>query len=146
MNSASGSKACGSILILSLVLISILSTLSLAGLARTGNQSQLAAVLAHQAVLQAEARRALTIAAHRAAIAGSRHAGPPVPGCPERCDWKQARPIYTDTNIDAAYIVQRLAPETRRFLISVRATQQAGGEFILHGLLDADAGRFRFIL
>ncbi len=146
MNSASGCKARGSTLILSLVMISILSTLSLAGLARTGNQSQLAAVLAHQATLQAQARRTLVTASRRVSVTDAEHIGPPVPGCPAQCDWRHARSVHTDTDITAAYIVQQLAPEVRQFLISVRATQPTGGEFILHGLFDADENRFRFIL
>ena len=146
MNSASDCRAGGSILILSLVLVSILSTLSLAGLARTGNQSQLAVVLVHQAALQAEARRTLAIASRRVSVPGAEHVVSPASGCPERCDWKHARSVHTGTDISAAYIAQRLAPGTRHFLISVRATQQTGGEFILHGLFDADADHFRFIL
>ena len=145
MNSASGCNLRGSIPVLSLVLVSILSTMSLAGLSRTGSQSQLAVVLAHQALLQSEARRALVIAARHIDIFGKKHAQLLAPGCPERCDWQNARSIRLNADTSTAYIAQQVADDAHRFLISVRATHPVGGEFIAHGLFDTETDRFRFV-
>lgn len=130
---------------LCLVLISIMSTASLAGLDRTRNQSQLAAALTRQALLQAEARQTLIEAARLADSDGKKYAQLEAAGCPERCDWSEAWRADTDKDVNAAYIVQRLAPGKNHFMISVRATHRAGGEFVTHGLFNANTDRFHFV-
>lgn len=145
MNSASDCKPRGNILVFCLVLISIMSTASLAGFARTASQSQLAAALTRQALLQAADRQTLVEAARRVDAAGKKYARLQAPGCPERCDWHEAWPVDAGKNIDAAFIAQRLAPEINHYMLIARATHEAGGESISYGLFNADTHRFYFV-
>ena len=144
MNSASPCKLRGSVLVLTLTLVTVTTALSLAGLERTGHQSELAAALARRAVLRAEAVGVLVAAA---GAASGKHAQAFTPGCPPRCDWRNARRVAAATSaapgVTAAYIAQHVAPG--RFLIAARTTHAGGGEAVAHGLFDADAGVFRFV-
>ncbi len=130
-------------MVLTLVLVALMTSLSLAGLERTNYQSQLAAGLARRTLLQTEAMRALTAAARNVGAGG--HAQTFVPGCPQHCDWKNARQTSAAAGITAAYIAQQLTPSTSRFLITARAVHANGGEVIAHALFDAEADAFRFI-
>ena len=128
---------------LTLTLVTVTTALSLAGLERTGHQSELAAALVRRSVLRAEAVGVLVAAA----AASEKHAQAFTPGCPPRCDWRNARrvsaAISAAPGVTAAYIAQHVAPG--RFLIAARAAHAGGGEAVAHGLFDADAGVFRFV-
>ena len=127
-------------MVLTLTLVTVTTALSLAGLERTGHQSELAAALVRRSVLRAEAVGVLVDAA---GAASGKHAQAFTPGCPPRCDWRNARRVSAAPGVTAAYIAQHIAPG--RFLIAVRTTHAGGGEAVVHGLFDADAGVFRFV-
>ena len=150
MNSVSLYKAHGSVLILTLMLVSIMTALSLAGLTRTNHQSQLAAVLIRQALLKSDAAYALiTATRHIIRNANVDEAAKQLPlfspGCPHQCDWQNAQTIQTDTAVTTAYIAQRVAPTSNRFLITARATHTNGSEAITHGLFDINTHSFHFL-
>ncbi len=134
-------KARGSTLILTLVLITVMAMLSLAGLERTRYQSQLATGLARQTLLQTEAMHALAAAARHADTSAQAF----MPGCPQQCNWRNARRTDAAADVSATYIAQRLAPASNRFLITARAVHTSGGEAIAHALFDAGADAFRFV-
>ena len=142
MNSASRYKTRGSILLMTLLMTALMTTLALAGLQRTQYQSQLTAGLARQASLQAEAAHALAVAALEAA---GGHAQSFTPGCPPQCNWQTARRTVAADGVTAAYIAQRIAPGTDRFLLVARASHTDGGEALGHALFDADRNAFHFV-
>ncbi len=143
MSSASPGKTRGSVLVLTLVLIAVMTALSLAGLERTNYQSQLAAALARRALLQTAATHTLADAAHNIGTGG--HAQAFAPGCPQECDWRNARQADAAADVTAAYVVQRLAPASTRFLITARTVHAHGGEVLAHALFDTGADAFHFV-
>ena len=130
------SKVRGSVLVLTLVLVTLMTALTLTSLGRTNHQSQLVAGLARQTLLETEAMRALAAAARN--IGEDGHTRVFTPGCPEHCDWGNARSAHAAEGVAAAYLVQRLAPSTSRFLITARAVRANGSSAIVHALFDAD--------
>lgn len=130
MSSVSHCKVCGSVLVLTLMLVATASALSLAGLERTAHQSQLAAALVRQAALRAETTRALAAGASAVGAARS-FAG----RCPLRCDWSDARRIPEKPGVTAVYVVRRVS--SSRLLVTARATHADGGKAAGYALFDA---------
>ena len=138
-------RACGNVLVLTLMLIAALTPLAIAALERVTHQSQLAAALARRAQLDAEAVRALTVAAGNVSGGGARAFSP---GCPEQCDWRGARGVASAVSgVRVAYVAQRAAHTAvpRYFLITARAMHTNGGEVVAHALFDAHADAFHFV-
>ena len=133
----------GSVLVLTLALTALMAALTLAGFERTQNQSQLAATLMRQTLLQTASRNALATAAQRV------RTGAPVrtfiAGCPDTCDWRNARVLSSTGEVATAYIAQTVPSSTNRVLITTRAAHSAGDSAITHALFDLGADVFRFI-
>ena len=143
MNSALHSKARGSALLMTLMMTAVMTSLALTGLQRTHYQSQLAANLTRQALLEAEARRTLAAVAREPDISG--HAQAFTPGCPPQCNWQTARRTSAANGVTAAYIAQLTAPGSNHFLIVARAAHTDGSEALGYALFNGSNRRFHFI-
>ena len=128
------------------MLIAAMTPLAIAALERVNHQSQLAAALAQRALLDAEATRALTVAARNVGTGESAQAFSA--DCPEQCDWHGAQRVSSaESGVTVAYVAQRAAHVAvpRYFLITARAVHTNGGKAVAHALFDADADVFHFV-